>query len=206
MAAVPTFSPVERGLGTKRDSTRIPQYSLCISAKDRCGNPVEDRWKLAAEEITPQVFRYRSRELPDKAKVAELAEEAIYKSNRARAGLACEKPAAYAYGVFRRDANEYIESERRMVSRDAQFARCYAEQRALENGPEQIEQRALLRQALDTMDPEVRLICYRKYTLDQTWEEISEALSTPVGSLASKLHRSFSKLRDICSSRHGDGA
>src|SRR5262245_52296944 len=81
--------------------TDIPRLHIADYDSTR-GIPVEARFKTAALEITPAVFRYRRRELTDLAQTANLAEEAVYKANRALYGRACGNIAGYIFTIYKR--------------------------------------------------------------------------------------------------------
>lgn len=186
---------VNFGLADGRRKEAASREVLHIADFDKAGMDVEERFKDVATQIAPRVFRYRRQDLPDRAEVANLAEEAIYKSNKALRGQACDNLAGYVFRVFRRDANEYIKRGKRSSGQDEAFWARQRSRSATEGSPEQIEALILVREALDSMDPETRWICWRKYMREQSWESIAQDLSVPVGTVAARVHRALSKLR-----------
>lgn len=70
---------------------------------------------------------------------------------------------------------------------------------------EQDEQRAILQAALMSLDPEVRVMLVLRDMQDLDYEQISEVLGIPVGTVKSRLFRARSALRTEAERRAGEG-
>jgi RNA polymerase sigma-70 factor (ECF subfamily) len=66
-----------------------------------------------------------------------------------------------------------------------------------EERSEQKEDVLLLRAAIDQLNEEHRTVIVLRELEDCSYEEISEILEVPVGTIRSRLHRARSQLREI---------
>jgi DNA-directed RNA polymerase specialized sigma24 family protein len=180
--------------------TKFPRLHIATYDSKR-GIPVEERFRAIAVAITPTVFRYRRRELPDLAQTANLAEEAIYKANWALYGRPCENLAGYVFTIFKRDANECLQREPQIEGLD-QASGCSSEGAGCVHTPEEIDRQVLLREALESMDEMTRWICLRRFIDEHSPETIGRELGISANSVSVKLSRGLAKVRALFSSNH----
>lgn len=155
------------------------------------GVPVDPRFRDAAARVEQAVFRYRSDELTDSAERANIAEQAIYKANWALYGLPCGNPAAYVLTIFRRDADEFLKRQSRLVSVDE---RPYFDATVGNRSHTEVERKVLVRELLDSMDSVTRAILLRRVAGERP-AEIGRAFGMSANAISIKLSRALAQLR-----------
>lgn len=96
--------------------------------------------------------------------------------------------------------NESLNRARSRKRRAALAQRAARDQRAEWSIDETLvdrERARLLREALDALREQERVVIYLRYFLHLSEAELAQYLGCPQGTVKSRLHRSLTKLRDV---------
>jgi DNA-directed RNA polymerase specialized sigma24 family protein len=155
------------------------------------GVPVEPRFRDAAARVEHAVFRYRSDELTDSAERANIAEQAVYKANWAVYGLPCGNPGAYVLTIFRRDADEFLRRQSRLV---IVCERPHFDDIVGNHSHTEVERKVLVRELLDSMDSVTRAILLRRVEGERP-ADIGRAFGMSANAVSIRLSRALAQLR-----------
>jgi hypothetical protein len=107
-----------------RDNHRRPNSLIWLGDADPAGRPLHPIIKDLAYKREPELVRYRSKEMKDKAEVASLIEEAVYRTSKAAFETPLSRPGSYLYRTYvnmvdkkLREAVEAFEMESYLLER-----------------------------------------------------------------------------------------
>lgn len=83
-----------------RDNHRRSKSLIWLGDVDPAGHPLHPVIKDLAYKREPELVRYRSKEMKDKAEVASLIEEAVYRTSKAAFATPLARPGSYLYRTY----------------------------------------------------------------------------------------------------------
>jgi DNA-directed RNA polymerase specialized sigma24 family protein len=166
----------------------------------KTGLPVDARFKEVATAITPTVIAYRKTDLRDDSVRADLAESAIYSTNRSLKGKSCDNLEAYVLTSFRRRVDAYVKRSERIVSYDAVPHGCSLIASVPQTG-ENAEINVELAQALKRMSPDLRYLVLRRLRNNDSPKAIARDVATSPEAVSVQLSRGLSVFRKFFNSK-----
>ncbi len=151
----------------------------------------------AAETIGGDFVQYRARDVNDPSRSLELAERAVYLASRAKKKRPVEDAVRYLFRTFTNLVDREIDRRRRFVHLEDDRASAIGRWR--DEASESMEQSITWREALETLDPEMRWVFWRLY-----WgfsvNEIAEQLGISPNTLSQRIRRARKHLKKIVDS------
>jgi RNA polymerase sigma factor (sigma-70 family) len=174
---------------------------------DETGHPIDPRIEQALVSLIPRFHRHYPA-FRDDVSVVEILEEAGRKIGlRERRSGPIEHLHAYAWVTLRTIAASRLRrGEGRLARRTfgAESGGAAIEGAAAKaGGPEEIERSILLRELLERLSPDERLVCMWKKA-GYTSQEIAERRGTTAGAVDVMLSRIRQKVRESMETRMGD--
>ena len=153
------------------------RYELWISDKDSEGRPLDQHFLKAAKAIGSGFFNYRQRELGCASLTNDLVEEAVEAASRAKRTEPIRNYAGYLLAVFMRVVDKFLAREARLVPVEDE----YLEDLAIRDPEADLfvalaERHIFIREVMDCMDADTRLICdwrLQGYSMNEIAEELS---------------------------------
>ena len=158
---------------------------IWIGDNDLEGNPVNPALREAAYQKEEHLFRYRRRDLPDDAHVAELIEKAVYTASKAAHKIPVKNAAAYLFRTYQNLINEEIATSVRLVPR---AARSVEHSAGGDDPSARILDKIEGRRVLEAMDESTRQVWERRLFGYQV-QEIAEELNISADCLSTRLRR-----------------
>jgi RNA polymerase sigma factor (sigma-70 family) len=168
---------------------------LWVAPIDSQGFPADPLFLQAAERIGDDFVGYRASDLADPSRALELAERAVYLASRAQKKRPVEDAVAYLFRTFTNLVDREIDRGRRFVSLDDDLLRTIGRRQAGEPEAE-IEKSIRWREALESVDPEMRKVLWWLYW-GFTVNEIAAALGISPNTLSQRISRTRKHLKKI---------
>lgn len=138
----------------------------------------------------------------------DAAQEAILKAYKNRHGFRGDsKLSTWLYTITMNVCRDMLRKKNKRQEREVPVDDVAAlsggpePERALEEDAEKEEAKALLSDALASLSDDFREILIMRETLNYSYEEISEALDLPLGTVKSRIKRAREKARDFIAAR-----
>ena len=152
------------------------RYRFWIYDKDDKGKPLDENIVKAAEELTPVLSRYRSKEIGCESVINTLLQRAVEAASKAIHKTPIRNYAGYLVAIYRRVADKHIDRESRVICVEDGFLEHLANAANTVSLEEMIHNRLLVRTVMDKMDPQSRLIFIWKlegYSVSEIAKELS---------------------------------
>jgi DNA-directed RNA polymerase specialized sigma24 family protein len=172
---------------------RKPKSRIWLKDVDSRGKAVDPRFIEAGYQKEDEFFRYRSDKLNDKAVVANLVEEAVYRASRAAKKQPLRDVGGYLFTVFSNLAD-------REIARAPRTLNC--EPKLLENmcsrseAGKHILDRIHIREILDQMPPDVRW-AYLRRNFGFEVQEIAKEMNISADCLSTRMRRVLQTLQRL---------
>lgn len=170
----------------------MARYRFWLHDRDKQGQPLDGDVLKAAEQIAPQLTRYRQQEIDCESTTNDILQTAVEAASRATRTKPIENPAGYLFSVYRRFVDKFLDHRKKTISVGDDFLEdlANAEHSPAPSFEEWMHNHILLERLIGLMDPETQRIC--RWRLEGYSEsEIAERLGVTANAVSVRFTRGF---------------
>jgi RNA polymerase sigma factor (sigma-70 family) len=170
----------------------MARYRFWLHDKDRKGRPIDRTILKIADEIGPDLARYRQEEVDCESTSNAMLQSAVEAASQAARNSRIENPPGYLTAVYKRIVDKFLSRKQRLVPVDDSFLEALANSEGPESFENAVQNGLLLEQILKAMDPGTRRIC--QMTIQgYSMREIAKKLKITPSCLSARYTRGVKK-------------
>jgi RNA polymerase sigma factor (sigma-70 family) len=164
---------------------------------DAFGDGDERVLRRVYERWSPLVHTLAARALDDASSAEDVTQQVFVRAWRSRGSYDPERAplGAWLVGIARNCINDALSERTRRARHEFDFAVEDSELAAVDDGTMEIAQRALVADALDTLEEVPRRVMRLAFYGGLSHSEIAAELEMPIGTVKSHIRRSLARLR-----------
>ena len=128
----------------------MSHYRFWVHDKDKKGRPIDEKILKAADEIGPDLARYRQQEIDCESTSNSILQSAVEAASQANSSTQIENPPGYLTSVYKHIVDRFLAPKKKLVPVDDSF---------LEDLANSEHVASLVEKLLNAMDPDTRKIC-----------------------------------------------
>ena len=137
----------------------MARYRFWVHDKDRKGRPIDETILKAADEIGPDLARYRQEEVDCESTSNAMLQSAVEAVSQAKLNSKIGNPHGYLTSVYKHIVDKFLARKKKIVPVDDSFLEVLANTEGPESFEDAMHDRLLVEKTLKAMDPDTRRIC-----------------------------------------------
>jgi RNA polymerase sigma factor (sigma-70 family) len=137
----------------------MARYRFWLQKKDRNRRPIDKAILNLADEIGPDLARYRQEEIDRESTSKAVLQSAVEAASQATQNSRIENPPGYLTSVYKRVVDKFLARKKTLVPADDSFPEDLSDSKKHESSDGTIQNRLLVEKILNAMDPDTRRIC-----------------------------------------------
>ena len=179
------------------------RYRFWVHDKDKTGQPLDDKFLKAADEIGTDLARYRHQEIDCESTSNAMLQSAVEAASKATRGTPIENPPGYLTSVYKHIVDRFLARKKKLVAVDDSFLEDLANSEFAASFEDTIHSRLLVEKLLNAMDPDTRQICQWRLQ-GYSMHEIAKELHITPNCLSVRYTRGLKKAgKDILQRKQG---
>jgi RNA polymerase sigma factor (sigma-70 family) len=170
----------------------MTRYRFWVHDKDRKGRPIDETILKAADEIGPDLARYREEEVDCESTSNAMLQSAVEAASHAKLNSEIENPPGYLTSVYKRIVDKFLARKKKLVPVDDSFLEDLANSEGVASFEDAIHNHLLIEKLLNAMDPDTRRICQWRLQ-GYSMREIAKELRVTPNSLSVRYTRGLKK-------------
>jgi RNA polymerase sigma factor (sigma-70 family) len=179
------------------------RYQFWVHDKDKKGQPLDEKFLKAADEIGPELARYRQQEIDCESTSNAMLQSAVEAASQATRSAQIENPPGYLTSVYKHIVDRFLARKKKLVPVEDSFLEDLANSEFVASSEEAIHRRLLVEQLLNAMDADTRQIC--QWRLEgYSMHEIAKELRITPNCLSVRYTRGLKKAaKDVLQRKQG---
>jgi RNA polymerase sigma factor (sigma-70 family) len=170
----------------------MARYRFWVHNKDRHGRPIDKGILKAADEIGPDLARYRQEEIDCESTSNSMLQSAVEAASQANHASPIQNPLGYLTSVYKHIVDRFLARKKRLVPVEDSFLEDLANAGTSGTSEDAIHNRLLIEKLLNAMDAATRQIC--QWRLEgYSMQEIANELRITPNCLSVRYTRGLKK-------------
>jgi RNA polymerase sigma factor (sigma-70 family) len=181
----------------------MARYRFWVHDRDRKGRPIDERMLKAADEIAPDLARYRQEEIDCESTSNSMLQSAVEAASQATHAAPIQNPPGYLTSVYKHIVDRFLARKKRIVPVEDSFLEDLANADSAGSSEDEIHNHLLIEKLLNAMDDDTRLIC--RWRLEgYSMQEIANELGITPNCLSVRYTRGLKKAaKDVLEKNQG---